>query len=66
MSRRFDHVDLRMNNLAQARPFYERLLPALGFTQDMTVEGWLQFEVPGVDGPAGVFRRHRVANAPRQ
>lgn len=27
-----------------AVPFYERLLPALGFTRKVDVAGWLQFE----------------------
>ncbi len=32
MTRRlFDHVDLRVRNLAEARPFYAVVLPALGF-----------------------------------
>ena len=32
MERRlFDHVDLRVRSLAEARPFYAQLLPALGF-----------------------------------
>ncbi len=50
MRRRFDHVDLRVRSLAEARPFYEMLLPALGFTRDAKVEGWLQYEVAGIDG----------------
>jgi predicted enzyme related to lactoylglutathione lyase len=44
MSRRFDHIDLRVNSLAEVRPFYQALLPALGFTRDAKIEGWLQFE----------------------
>ncbi len=55
MRRCFDHVDLRVRSLAEARPFYEALLPALGFTHDVTVEGWLQFEAPGVDGATEFF-----------
>jgi len=32
MKRRlFDHIDLRVRNLAEAGPFYAQLLPALGF-----------------------------------
>src|SRR5579871_3221419 len=42
--RRYDHVDLRVRNLAEARVFYETLLPALGFDRDARIEGWLQFE----------------------
>jgi predicted enzyme related to lactoylglutathione lyase len=44
MHRTFDHIDLRVRNVAEVRAFYEDLLPALGFTQDARIEGWLQFE----------------------
>ncbi|WP_009961466.1 VOC family protein [Verrucomicrobium spinosum] len=53
MSRRFDHVDLRVSSLAIVQPFYEALLPALGFTRDEQIEGWLQFEAP--EGPVTEF-----------
>src|SRR5437764_15260438 len=49
MRRCFDHVDLRVRSLAEARPFYEVLLPALGFTRDVKIEGWLQYEAAGTD-----------------
>jgi hypothetical protein len=41
MRRRYDHIDLRVRSLAEARPFYETLLPALGFTRDVRIEHWL-------------------------
>ena len=47
MRRRYDHIDLRVRSLAEARLFYEALLPALGFTRDVGIESWLQFEVAG-------------------
>src|SRR5574341_231515 len=50
MRRHVDHVDVRVRSLAQARPFYEVLLPALGFMREVTIEGWLQYEVAGTDG----------------
>ncbi len=50
MRRCFDHVDLRVRSLAEARPFYETLLPALGFTRDAKIDGWLQYEAHGTDG----------------
>jgi len=31
MRRLFDHIDLRVRNLAEARPFYAAFLPAVGF-----------------------------------
>jgi len=49
MKRCFDHVDLRVRSLAEARPFYEALLPALGFTRDASIEGWLTYEATGTD-----------------
>jgi catechol-2,3-dioxygenase len=52
MRRLFDHVDLRVRSLVEARPFYEMLLPALGFTRDARIEGWLQYEVAGTDDAA--------------
>jgi predicted lactoylglutathione lyase len=51
----FDHVDLRVRSLAEARSFYETLLPALGFTRDVTIEGWLQYEVIGTGGATEFF-----------
>lgn len=48
MTRRcFDHVDLRVRDLSEAAPFYSALLPALGFTMRVNIEGWLQFEARG-------------------
>jgi catechol 2,3-dioxygenase-like lactoylglutathione lyase family enzyme len=55
MSRRFDHIDQRVRSLAEARPFYERLLPALGFTRTVEIEGWLQFEAAGSAGATEFF-----------
>ncbi len=45
MRRHFDHVDLRVPRLADVTPFYELLLPALGFSRRKGIEGWLEFEV---------------------
>lgn len=47
MRRIYDHLDLRVPNLAEAAPFYETLLPALGFVRRQAIEGWLQFEAAG-------------------
>lgn len=54
MTRPFDHIDLRVPRLADVASFYETLLPALGFTRRVDVEGWLQFETAG-EGIAGFF-----------
>jgi catechol 2,3-dioxygenase-like lactoylglutathione lyase family enzyme len=55
MPRRFDHIDLRVHSLAEVRPFYEALLPALGFTRREEIEDWLQFEAVEPSGPAEFF-----------
>src|SRR3569833_664479 len=47
MKRQFDHIDLRVPKLADVTVFYQTLLPALGFSQKVFVEGWLEFEVAG-------------------
>ena len=44
MPRLYDHIDLRIHSLAEARRFYESLLPALGFTRKTEIPGWLQYE----------------------
>lgn len=66
--RRLDHIDLRAPDLNAITPFYQRLLPALGFTQDLTVPDWLQFYAEG-DGPTEFFgvteSRHHHPNENR-
>lgn len=54
MARRFDHVDLRVTDFTVAGPFYRRLLPLLGFTEEVEIPGWIQFESAG-SGPAEFF-----------
>jgi predicted enzyme related to lactoylglutathione lyase len=70
MRRRYDHIDLRVPRLGEVTSFYELLLPALGFTRDVRVEGWLQFEASdaniteffGVtESPAHVANENRIA-----
>ena len=45
--RRFDHIDLRAPKHSEVELFYRALLPALGFTEDLTVPDWLQFYATG-------------------
>jgi catechol 2,3-dioxygenase-like lactoylglutathione lyase family enzyme len=54
MPRRFDHIDLRVPNVARVEAFYRQLLPALGFTRDLTIPEWLQYYASG-DGPTEFF-----------
>ena len=70
MSRIFDHVDLRVRDLKHAGPFYRQFLPLLGFTVQVEVPGWLQFERPGCEAseffgvtedPAHVSNGTRIA-----
>jgi catechol 2,3-dioxygenase-like lactoylglutathione lyase family enzyme len=53
--RRYDHIDLRVPSLAEARPFYEAVLPAIGFTRVVDIAGWLQFEAAESHGPSEFF-----------
>ncbi|SKB01553.1 hypothetical protein SAMN02745166_03402 [Prosthecobacter debontii] len=61
MRRLYDHIDLRVTNLAEATLFYETLLPALGFSRRMNVPGWLQYEAAdhGVAAFFGVTESER-------
>ncbi|HJQ75391.1 MAG TPA: VOC family protein [Gaiellaceae bacterium] len=54
MTNPFGHVDLRVADLAAALPFYERLLPALGFGERYHGETWKVFAT-GDDLPAGSY-----------
>ena len=53
MPRCFDHIDLRVPRLSDVQTFYEKLLPALGFTRNANVDRWLQFEA--ADGQIAEF-----------
>lgn len=70
MRRIYDHIDLRVPRLADVQAFYEALLPALGFTRDARIEGWLQFEAADaevteffgiVESPGHVPNENRIA-----
>lgn len=68
MTRRFDHVDLRVPDLAFVSDFYRALLPALGFTRDLTIPDWLQYysEGPGATEFFGITEsRSHVPNENR-
>jgi catechol 2,3-dioxygenase-like lactoylglutathione lyase family enzyme len=41
--RRFDHIDLRVRDKAEARQFYEKVLPAIGFPFIDDSGEWLCF-----------------------
>ena len=70
MKRLFDHIDLRVSRLADGANFYQALLPALGFTRRVDVEGWLQFEAANgaiteffgiTESPGHVPNENRIA-----
>jgi len=52
MINRYSHIDLYVRSWKEALPFYERLLPALGFVRTFHSERWKVFaaegELPGV------------------
>ncbi len=53
-TRRFDHIDLRVREIAAARPFYARILPELGFTIASSSGEWSIWQAAG-DGPVEFF-----------
>lgn len=70
MPRMFDHIDLRVPSLAEVTPFYEMLLPVLGFARKVEAEGWLQYEdameIAGgffgvTESPGHVANENRIA-----
>jgi hypothetical protein len=46
--RRFDHIDLRVKEMAAAKRFYARLLPELGFTISSISDEWCIWQAPGL------------------
>lgn len=54
-TRYLDHIDLRVKNLARAREFYGRILPALGFACDRSDDDWGTFYSAGADKPSAFF-----------
>lgn len=46
----FDHVDLRVQDLAAARPLFDALLPALGFTNVHSDDESAAYHLPVEDG----------------
>jgi len=56
MPRLYDHIDLRVSDLAIARLFYEALLRALGFTRKTEIPNWLNYAAAAPEsGPAKFF-----------
>lgn len=48
----FGHIDLRVSDLESALPFYDALLPALGFVDRFHGEEWKVWARPGPALPA--------------
>lgn len=44
-----DHIDLRVRRLAEVRPLYDALLPALGYTRIVADETCAYYHLPGKD-----------------
>lgn len=72
MPRILDHIDLRVRSMETCAAFYRGLLPALGFTEEASIEGWLQFEAAGagvteffgvIEDPSHRPNRNRIAFA---
>lgn len=67
MRRHFDHIDLRVRDMAAARPFYEVLLPALGFRHEVGIPGWVTYEAPeGKEAPVFFGLTESRSHAPNE
>ena len=68
-TRRLDHIDLRVSDFKRAMNFYQKLLPALGFSCDRSDAEWGTFYAAGQDRPAEFFGftedRHHQSNGTR-
>ena len=66
MGRRYDHMDVRVRSLEEVREFYITLMPALGFTRQKYVDGWLSFQAAASGEAADFFgvteSAHHVPN----
>ncbi len=66
MGRRYDHMDVRVRSLEEVREFYTTLMPALGFTRQKNVDGWLSFQAAASGEAADFFgvteSAHHVPN----
>jgi catechol 2,3-dioxygenase-like lactoylglutathione lyase family enzyme len=51
----FSHIDLRVPRMADVLPFYEKLLPALGFTRTYHSALWKVFAAEGQLPSAAYF-----------
>lgn len=51
----FDHIDLRVKDRARAQAFYEKVLPALGFTRDTSGDEWGAFDAGRIGEVAAFF-----------
>jgi len=71
MTSPYGHMDIRVRDLDAALPFYEALMPALGFTQTYHGGGWMVWattmELPGasyfgiIESAGHVPNENRVA-----
>ena len=68
-ARILDHIDLRVKDLARAKEFYGKMLPALGFTCNRSDETWGTFYSAGDGKPSEFFGftedRHHQPNGTR-
>lgn len=52
---KYSHIDLRVQDMGRALPFYEKLLPALGYTRVFHSRDWKVFAAEGELPQAAYF-----------
>ncbi len=65
-SRRFDHIDLRVFSLEEALPFYEKFLPALGFSRTSGSDDWRTFSLDAPDPTEFIWIVEERAHKPSE
>jgi catechol 2,3-dioxygenase-like lactoylglutathione lyase family enzyme len=61
-TRCFDHIDLRVKDMAGARKFYKKFLPQLGFVREKPGQYYHTFYSAGGDKPSEFFGLTRDKN----
>ena len=51
----FDHLDLRVSDLAKARPLYDALLPAMGYSHLVAGQDSICYYRPGTERQSAFF-----------
>ena len=63
-TRCFDHIDLRVHDMAVAQRFYDQILPAIGFTDSSGDSTWMTYTAKGGEKPEFFGFTHDAEHRP--